>query len=133
MYYIFTVYYVNSTCFYIFVRIFENGVEKFNSRSKRAFFCSPETIFKVDDIKLKRKVSAFFLPLPLYLPFIALLSPFFARLQGLKKALHFSEVKVRARHIYIPIIIVIIFIFIKMLVYDSEMGEDLQKGFLRRL
>ena len=41
---------------------------------------------KVDDIKIKSKVSAFFLPLPVYVPFITLLSLLFARLQGLKKA-----------------------------------------------
>ena len=41
---------------------------------------------KVDDIKIKRKVSPFLLPLPIYLPFIALLSPFFALLHGLEKA-----------------------------------------------
>ena len=50
---------------------------------------------KVDDIKMKSKVSAFFLPLPLYLPFIALLSLLFAYLQDLKKALNFSEIKVQ--------------------------------------
>ena len=48
--------------------------------------CNPETISKVDDIKIKSKVSAFFLPLPVYLPFIALLSLVSARLLGLKKA-----------------------------------------------
>ena len=32
----------------------------------------------LDDIKIKRKVSLFFLPLPVYLPFIALLSLFFS-------------------------------------------------------
>ena len=47
-----------------------------------------------DDIKIKSKVSAFFLPLPVYLPLITLLSLLFARLQGLKKALKFSEIKV---------------------------------------
>jgi len=35
-----------------------------------------------DDIKIKRKVSAFFLPLHVYLAFIAILSLFFARLHG---------------------------------------------------
>ena len=45
-------------------------------------FFSPE----VDNINIKSKVSAFFLPLPVYLPFIALLSLLFACLQGLKKA-----------------------------------------------
>ena len=42
--------------------------------------------FYIDDIKIKSKVSAFFLPLPVYLLFIALLSLLFAHLQGLKKA-----------------------------------------------
>ena len=49
-------------------------------------FFSPETISKVDNIKIKSKVSAFFLPLPVYLPFTTLLFLLFARLQGLKKA-----------------------------------------------
>ena len=44
-----------------------------NLLPKRAFFFSPETISKVDDIKIKSRISAFFLPLPVYLPFIALL------------------------------------------------------------
>ena len=48
--------------------------------------CFLATNSKVDDIKIKSKVSAFFLPLPVYLPFITLLSLLFARLQGLKKA-----------------------------------------------
>ena len=47
-----------------------------------------------DDIKIKSKVSAFFLPLPVSLPFITLLSLLFARLQSLKKAEKFSEIKV---------------------------------------
>ena len=58
------------------------GTKELKSRSKQAFFFSP----KVDDIKFERKVSAFFLPLPVYLSFIGLLSLFFARLLGLKKA-----------------------------------------------
>ena len=58
-------------------------------------FFSPETISKVDDIKIKRKVSPFFLLLPVYLPFIAVLSLFFARLHGLKAALTFSEIEVK--------------------------------------
>ena len=48
---------------------------------------------KVHDIKIKSKVSAFFLPLPVYLPFIALVS-LLARFQGLKKSQKFSEIKV---------------------------------------
>ena len=51
---------------------------------------------KVDDIKIKSKFSAFFLPLPVYLPFITLLSLLFARSQGLKKALKFSEIEYRS-------------------------------------
>ena len=50
----------------------------------------------VDDIKIKSKVSAFFLPLPLYLPFITLLSLFFCPFTGPKKGLKFSEIKVWA-------------------------------------
>ena len=41
---------------------------------------------KIDDIKIKRKVSPCFLPLPVYLPSIAVLFVFFARLQGLEAA-----------------------------------------------
>ena len=35
-------------------------------------------------MKIERKVSAFFLPLPVYLPFIALPSLYFARLHDLE-------------------------------------------------
>ena len=49
----------------------------------------------LSDIKIKSKVSAFLLHLLVYLPLIALLSLLFARLQGLKKALKFSEIKVQ--------------------------------------
>ena len=56
------------------------------SLTKRAsFFFSPGDS-KGDDIKIKRIVSPFFLPLPLYLAFIAVLSLFLARLHGLKAA-----------------------------------------------
>ena len=41
--------------------------------------CNPETISKVDDTKITSKVSAFFLPLHVYLPFVTLLSLLFAR------------------------------------------------------
>ena len=51
---------------------------------------------KVDDIKITSKVSAFFLPLHVYLPFATLLSLLFARLQGLKKTLKFSEIEYRS-------------------------------------
>ena len=50
---------------------------------------------KVDDIKIKRKVSLFFLLLPVYLAFNAVLSLFFARLHGLKEALEFREIQVK--------------------------------------
>ena len=50
---------------------------------------------KVDDIKIKRKVSPFFLLLPVHLPFIAVLSLFSARLHGLKAALEFREIQVK--------------------------------------
>ena len=58
-------------------------------------FSSPETIFKGDDIKIKRKVSAFFLLLPVYLPFIAVLSLFYARLHGWEAALELREIQVK--------------------------------------
>ena len=61
-------------------------LKKLNSRPKRAFFFSPEIISKVDDIEIKSKLSVFFFPLPVYLPFLAFFSLLFARLQGLKKA-----------------------------------------------
>ena len=50
---------------------------------------------KGDDIKIKRIVSLFFLPLPVYLAFIAVLSLFFARLHGLKAAWKLSEIQVK--------------------------------------
>ena len=62
---------------YNYVWIYENGAKELKSRPKGAFSFSPET--KVNDIKIKGKVSLFFLPLPVYLPFIALLSLSFAR------------------------------------------------------
>ena len=56
---------------------------------KAGVFFSPETISRVDDMKIKSKVSAFFPPLHVHLPFITLLSLLFARLltgpkEGLK-------------------------------------------------
>ena len=65
---------------------FMKTVWKISTRTLSGRFFLARTNSKVDDIKIKSKVSAFFLPLPLYLPFIALLSLLFARLQGLKKA-----------------------------------------------
>ena len=44
-----------------------------------------QVALKVDDIKIKSKVGAFFLPLPVYLPFIALLSLFFCPFTGPKE------------------------------------------------
>ena len=70
---------------------------KLISRTKRAsfFFFSPETISKGDDIKIKRTVSPFFFPLPLYLAFTAVLSLFLARFHGLEEALEFRELKAK--------------------------------------
>ena len=45
--------------------------------------------------KNERIVSPFFLPLPLYFAFIAVLSLFLARLHGLKAAWEFSEIQVK--------------------------------------
>ena len=42
---------------------------------------------KVDDIKIKSKVSAFFLPLHVYLPFVTLLSLLFSPFLGPKEGL----------------------------------------------
>ena len=50
---------------------------------------------KGDDIKIKRVVSPFFLPLPLYLAFTAVLSLFLARFHGLEVALELRELKVK--------------------------------------
>ena len=54
-----------------------------NSRPNRAAFFSRQTISKGYDVKFKRKVSPFFLlHSGVYLPFIAVLSLFFAPLHG---------------------------------------------------
>ena len=58
-------------------------------------FSSPETISKGDDIKIKRNVSPFFLLPPVYLPFIAVLSLFFARFHGWEVALELREIQVK--------------------------------------
>ena len=51
---------------------------------------------KGDDIKIKRKVSPFFLLLPVYFPFIPVLSLFFARFHGLEAAaLELREIQVK--------------------------------------
>ena len=54
-----------------------------------------QPISKGDDIKIKMKVSPFFLLLPVYLPFIAVLSLFYARLHGWEAALEFREIQVK--------------------------------------
>ena len=58
---------------------YENDAKELKSRPKLAFFLIRNS--KGDNIKIKRKVSPFFLPLPIYLPFITILSLFFARLR----------------------------------------------------
>ena len=50
---------------------------------------------KEDDIKIKRIVSLFFLPLPLYLAFTDVLSLFLARFHGLEVALELGKIKVK--------------------------------------
>ena len=75
----------------IYVWIYENEAKGWISRTKRAFF-PRQKLSKVDDTKLKRKVSpGFFLLLPVYLPFIAVLSLFFARFLGLEAALELKK------------------------------------------
>ena len=75
----------------MYVWIYENEAKGLISHTKRAFF--PRQ--KGDDIKIKRIVSPFFLPLPVYLAFIAVLSLFFARFHGLKAQRPKSLVKSR--------------------------------------
>ena len=58
----------------IYVWIYENEAKGLISSTKR------------DDIEIKRIVSLFFLPLPLYLAFTAVLSLFLARFHGLEVA-----------------------------------------------
>ena len=53
-----------------------------------------ETVFKGDDIKIKRKVSLFFSPL-VYLPRIAVLSLCFLCLHGLEAVFRNCEIKVK--------------------------------------
>ena len=79
----------------IYVWIYENGVEKLNSRLKRAFFSRQKLSPKSTIWKLKAKSVLFSFPLPVYLHFITFLSPLFARFPGLKKAFKFSEIKVQ--------------------------------------
>ena len=59
-----------------YVWIYENGTKELKSRPKRAFF-SRQKLSKSGDISIKRKVNPFCLPLPVYPPFTAVLSPFF--------------------------------------------------------
>ena len=91
------VYEVNKLHVYMYVWIYENEAKGVKSRTIRSgrFFSSSETISKVDDIKIKRIVSPFFLPLLLYLAFTAVLSLFLARFHGLEVALGFREIKVK--------------------------------------
>ena len=70
----------------IYVSTYENGAKELNSRPKRAFFSRQKLSPKSTISKLKGKSVLFFFPLPVYLPFIALLSLLFARLHGLEKA-----------------------------------------------
>ena len=68
-----------------YVWIYENGAVKLKSRPKLAFFSRQKLSLKVDDIKIKRKVSPFFFPLPVYLPFIfSIFCPFTWLGEGLK-------------------------------------------------
>ena len=69
----------------IYVWVYENGAKELKSRPKRAFFLAITS--KVDDIKSKTKVSPFFFPLPVYLPFIALLSLFLCPFSWLEEGL----------------------------------------------
>jgi len=71
---------------YISVRIYENDAIELPLRSALSGRFSLARNSKGDDIKIKRKVSAFFLPLHVYLAFIAILSLVFARLHGLEAA-----------------------------------------------
>ena len=52
-------------------------------------------ISKGDNIKITRKVGPFFLLLPVYLPFIAVLSLFFAHFHSLEAALEFKEIQMK--------------------------------------
>ena len=63
-----------------------------NPRPDRAFFF----LAKVDDLKIKRKISLFFLLHSfIYLPLIALLSLFFSLLHDLETAFRSFEIKVK--------------------------------------
>ena len=63
----------------IYVCIFENGAEELKLRLQRGFFPA-----KGDDIKIRGKPVLVFLPSPVYLPFIVVVSLFLALLNGLK-------------------------------------------------
>ena len=64
---------------YIYVWIYENGAKELNSHTKRRFLLA-----KGHDIKMKRRVSPFSLPAPVFPPFNVVLSLFFALLRGLE-------------------------------------------------
>ena len=65
---------------YTYVWIYENGAKELKSRPLSGRF----VLSKGDNTKIKGKVGPFFLPVPVYLLFIALLSLYFARLHGLE-------------------------------------------------
>ena len=67
---------------YNYVWIYENRAKELNSRAKRAFSSRQS-----DDIKIKRRVSPFSFPVPVYVPFIVLLSLFFCPLTWLGEGL----------------------------------------------
>ena len=74
-------------CYCTYVWIYEKGAKGWISHTKRAAGFFPcQKLSKGDDLKIKRKVSPFFLLLHVYLSFIAVLSPFLARLHGLEAA-----------------------------------------------
>ena len=62
----------------MYVWIYENEAKGLISHTKRVVF-PRQKLSKVDDIKIKRIVGPFFLPLPVYLAFIAVPSLVFAR------------------------------------------------------
>ena len=70
----------------MFVWIYENCAKELKSCPKQAFFSSPETIFKGDDTKIKRKVSPFFSSSTRLSSFHCCPFSIFARLCGLEVA-----------------------------------------------
>ena len=79
---------------FTYVWIYENEAKRLISCTKRAsvFFLARN---KGDDIKIKRIVGPFFLPLPCYLAFTAVLSLCLAHFHGFEVALEFRELKVK--------------------------------------